>query len=108
MSFEPREGWSVTIVAPHPLPDSSGWSPDKQKDGLITLNDEGHGEKKNTNMGELDVRERAVFVVDGNTFHRVQCGVLAVYYLAKYGVLGIEVCLFSICDEELRLVGVRP
>ena len=59
-------------------------------------------------MSEFDVGQRTIFVVDGNTFHRVQCGVLAVYYLAKYGVLGIEVCLFSICDEKLRLVGVRP
>ena len=64
-------------------------------------------DQKGTNMSEFDVRQRTVFVVDGNTLHDVQYGILSIYYLAKDGVFGIKVCLFSIRDKELGLVGVR-
>ena len=64
-------------------------------------------DQKGTNMSEFDVRKRTVLVVDGNTLHDVQCGVLSIYYLAKDGVFGIKMCLFSIRDKELGLVGVR-
>lgn len=64
-------------------------------------------DQKGTNMSEFDVRQRTVFVVDGNTLHDVQCGILSIYHLAKDGVFGIKVCLFSIRDKKLGLVGVR-
>jgi len=79
------------------------WKTDRQ----MTRRDGRMEDQKGTNMSEFDVRQRTVFVVDGNTFHDVQCGILSIYYLAKDGVFGIKVCLFSIRDKKLRLVGVR-
>jgi hypothetical protein len=39
-----------------------------------------------TYMCEFDVRQRSVFIVNGNALHGIESGVLSIYYLAKNGV----------------------
>ena len=52
----------------------------------IMLSDNVAERKVRAYMCELDVRQRSVFIVNGNAFHGIECGVLSVYYLAKDGV----------------------
>jgi hypothetical protein len=37
-------------------------------------------------MCKFDVRQRPVFVVNGDALHGIECGVLSIYYFAKDGV----------------------
>ena len=37
-------------------------------------------------MGEFDLRQRSILVVDRNAFHGIKCGVLSIYDLAKDGI----------------------
>ena len=37
-------------------------------------------------MCEFDVRQRSVFIVNGNALHGIERGVLSIYYLAKDGI----------------------
>jgi hypothetical protein len=37
-------------------------------------------------MSKFDFRQRSIFIVNGNTLHSIECGVLSVYYLTKNSV----------------------
>ena len=37
-------------------------------------------------MSEFNVRQRSVFIVNGNALHGIERGVLSIYHLAKDGV----------------------
>ena len=59
-----------------------------------------------TYVGQLDLIQRTVFVVDRSSFHSVQSGVRAINHLSEDGVLAVQVGLLGVCYEELRLVRV--
>jgi hypothetical protein len=57
-------------------------------------------------MGQFDLGERFVLIVHRNTFHGVKCGVCAINDPAKNRIFVIQMKLFCIGYEELRLVRV--
>lgn len=57
-------------------------------------------------MRQFNFRQWAVFVVDRDTFHGVESSVVAVYDLAKDSVLRVEMGLFGVGNEKLRLVSI--
>lgn len=59
-----------------------------------------------TYVCQLDLIQRAIFVVHWHSFHGVQGGVGAIDDFAEDGVLSIQVRLFAVCYEELGLVRV--
>ena len=59
-------------------------------------------------MGEFDISEGSVFVVDGDTLHQVQSGVSAIDHLSKNRVFVVKMWLLGVCHEKLGFIGIRP
>jgi len=61
----------------------------------------------NRDVCEFDLGHRSIFVIHGHTLNSIQCRVCPIYYLAKDGVLPVEMRLLCISNKELRLVRIR-
>ena len=73
----------ITIVATRLLSDLSGWLPVGRRDGFRQIRGiRGKGVDV-AHMGEFDLGQRPVLIIDRNAFHGVECGVMTIYYLAK-------------------------
>lgn len=59
-----------------------------------------------TYVGQLNLVQRPVFVVDCCSFHGVQSGICAINDFAEDGVLSVQMRLLAVCYEELRLVRI--
>lgn len=57
-------------------------------------------------MCQFDLGERSVLIVHRNAFHGVKCGVCTINDLAENRILVVQMRLFCIGYEELRLVRV--
>jgi len=67
-----------------------------------------HGVGMNSDVCQLDLVQWPVLVVDRYTLHHVKRRVGAVDHFAEDSVFTVQVGLFRVGDEELRLVCVRP
>ena len=59
-----------------------------------------------TYVGQVNLTQRPVFVVDWHPFHGVQSRVRAINDLAEDGVLAIQMRLLAVCYEKLGLVRI--
>ena len=58
----------------------------------------------NTYVREGDFIQRPVFVVNGDSFHSIQCRVGAINDLSEDGILAVQMRLLVVCYEELGFV----
>lgn len=59
-----------------------------------------------TYVGQFNLIQRTVFVVNWSSLHGIQGGVCTIDDLSKDGVLAVQMGLFDVCYEELGLVRI--